>query len=83
MTAEQTFTVVGMACGHCESFVTDELRRLDGVDSVAVDIVDDSVTVVSRHPLDPSEVIEAVERAGYELVTQASALGDRRSDPLR
>ena len=70
MTIEQTYTVLGMACSHCEKFVTEELQSLDGIESVVVDVAGDSVTVTSSHRLDLPKVSEAVDRAGYELTKQ-------------
>ncbi|MEE6262224.1 heavy-metal-associated domain-containing protein [Plantactinospora sonchi] len=63
-----TYRVIGMACGHCEGFVTEEIKRIPGVTAVAVDLEHDSVTVTSDRPLDIAEVRAAVEEAGYELV---------------
>lgn len=70
MTIEQTYTVLGMACSHCERFVTEELQSLDGIESVVVDVAGDSVTVTSSHRLDLPKVADAVDRAGYELTEQ-------------
>ncbi|CAM3095739.1 heavy-metal-associated domain-containing protein [Saccharomonospora xinjiangensis] len=69
---ERTYTVLGMACGHCETFVTEELLRLDAVVTVSVDVAGDAVTVISERALDVSDVRAAVERAGYELVAPAT-----------
>ena len=35
----QTFDVVGMTCDHCARAVGKEIRRIDGVDAVDVDLV--------------------------------------------
>ena len=35
----QTYPVTGMTCGHCEHAVTSELKTLDGVTDVAVELV--------------------------------------------
>ncbi|MET8040271.1 heavy metal-associated domain-containing protein [Micromonospora sp. NPDC005215] len=61
------YRVAGMACGHCERFVTEEIERIPGVTGVAVDVELDTVTVTSNRPLDIGEVRAAVEEAGYEL----------------
>ncbi|WP_433126204.1 heavy-metal-associated domain-containing protein [Micromonospora sp. CA-240977] len=61
------YRVLGMACGHCERFVTEEIERIPGVTGVAVDVELDTVTVTSDRPLDIDEVRAAVEEAGYEL----------------
>lgn len=64
---ERTYTVVGMACGHCEELVSEELERVDGVLSVSVEVELDRVTVSSKRELAVGEVRAAVEEAGYEL----------------
>ena len=49
-----SYKVTGMSCEHCANAVTSELRRLDGVSAVTVDLVPDGVslvTVTSAHPL--------------------------------
>ncbi|MFF4379878.1 heavy-metal-associated domain-containing protein [Kitasatospora sp. NPDC001547] len=62
------FQVQGMTCGHCVSSVTAELKKLDGVEDVAVDLATGQVTVGSTKPLADSDVAAAVDEAGYELV---------------
>lgn len=70
---ETTYPVSGMVCGHCASFVTEELHRVAGVTAVAVDVDNGAVTVTSDGPLDPADVRAAVEEAGYELHTERTA----------
>ncbi|MFG1627905.1 heavy-metal-associated domain-containing protein [Kribbella sp. NPDC049227] len=67
----QTFRVLGMSCGHCVNFVTDELKTLPGVVSVLVDLPTEAVTVTSDQALQPAAIRTAVEAAGYELADQA------------
>lgn len=64
---EQTFTVTGMACGACETFVSEAVHRLEAVTEVSVDPARDAVTVVSREALDVAAVRTAIEQAGYEV----------------
>jgi copper ion binding protein len=64
-----TFTVVGMTCGHCVSSVSTEVGKLSGVTSVDVDLPTGSVKIASTTPLDRESVRAAVEEAGYELAT--------------
>lgn len=66
----QEFHVLGMSCGHCVNFVTDELKTLAGVVSVVVDLPTETVTVTSDQPLPPAAVRTAVEAAGYEVADQ-------------
>jgi copper chaperone len=63
----QEFRVLGMSCGHCVRFVTEELGALPAVESVTVDLAAELVTVVSERVLEPAAVRAAVEAAGYEL----------------
>lgn len=66
-----TYAVTGMTCGHCASAVTSELKSLEGVSEVTVDLVaggTSSVTVTSDQPLDDTTVAAALEEAGdYQL----------------
>ena len=71
MSQTQTYQVRGMTCGHCVGAVTGELKALETVTDVTVDVVpqgDSTVTVTSLAGLDQDAVREAVALAGYELV---------------
>jgi copper chaperone CopZ len=67
----QTYSVTGMTCGHCAGAVTDELKELDGVTAVDVDLVaggTSTVTVTSESALDTADVAAALDEAGdYRL----------------
>jgi copper chaperone CopZ len=70
-TTTTTLHVTGMTCGHCVKAVTEELGAVDGVDSVAVELVaggTSAVTVVSTSPVSAEALRAAVDEAGYELV---------------
>ena len=64
-----TYKVQGMTCGHCVSAVTQEVSKLDGVTGVDIDLDSGNVTVTSDAPLSDDAVREAVDEAGYELVS--------------
>ena len=69
--ATTTYKVTGMTCEHCVNAVTSELRSLDGVSAVTVDLVPDGVsqvTVTSGSPLPDTAVTEALEKAGGYLL---------------
>ncbi|MBQ1082843.1 heavy-metal-associated domain-containing protein [Nocardiopsis sp. B62] len=72
---ERTYTVVGMACGHCADLVSEELEGVDGVLSVSVEVELDRVTVSSEREPGFAEVRAAVEEAGYELAGPLDAPG--------
>jgi copper chaperone CopZ len=66
-----TYAVSGMTCSHCVSAVTDEIGKLGGVTGVSIDLVPNGqsrVTVTSEAPLSETDVRDAVDEAGYELV---------------
>jgi copper chaperone CopZ len=67
-----TYRVTGMTCGHCVNAVSDELKALDGVSDVGVDLDPTGislVTVTSAQPLRPDQVSAALDEAGdYRLV---------------
>ena len=69
--AVTTYIVRGMTCGHCVTAVTEELKSIQGVSDVTVDLVeggDSTVSVTSTDPLDIERVKVAVDEAGYELI---------------
>ncbi len=53
----QTFTVTGMTCGHCEKAVTQAIRTLDPQAQVRIDRTQNRVEV------DTTQAREAVARA--------------------
>jgi copper chaperone len=69
--ATQTYDVTGMTCGHCAGAVASELKSLDGVQDVDVELVaggTSTVTVTSDAPLDEAQVVTALDEAGdYQL----------------
>ena len=74
ISSERTYAVAGMTCGHCVHSVTDEVMKLAGVIDVTVDLVPEgnsSVHIVSANVLDEGQVRDAVDEAGYELVSHA------------
>lgn len=68
MSTISTYVVTGMSCEHCVASVREEIGKLDGVESVEVELASRVVTVESDRPLDPAAVSEAVDEAGYEVV---------------
>jgi copper chaperone len=63
-----TVTVVGMTCEHCVRSVTEELSRLSGVLTVDVTLSSGLVTLTSNRKLTDTEIVGAVDEAGYALV---------------
>jgi len=66
-----TYQVTGMTCEHCVHAVTGELKNLDGVTGVTVELVPEGpsvVTVTSNRALPDGVVAAALDEAGdYRL----------------
>ena len=62
-----TIAVTGMTCSHCVAAVTEEVSRLEAVVAVTVDLASGTVAVESNGPVDPAELVAAIDEAGYEV----------------
>ena len=71
MSETNTYTVVGMTCGHCVASVSEGVGEIAGVKNVDVDLDSGRVTVTSEAPLDEDVVKAAVEEAGYALAASS------------
>lgn len=69
MSTTSTYTVVGMTCDHCVRSVEGEVAKIDGVESVSVDLDSGTVTVESSDPIADDVFIAAVDEAGYEVAS--------------
>lgn len=60
------YTVEGMNCVHCQATVRDAIASVAGVSSVDVNLSTGKAVVAGKH--DRGEVIEAVEKAGFDIL---------------
>jgi copper chaperone CopZ len=63
-----TFQVRGMTCAHCEHAVVSSVSRLDGVQSVTVDLPTGLVTIAVDRPTDRAGIAAAIDDAGHTLI---------------
>lgn len=61
----QTFTVNGMTCGHCEKAVTRAIARIDPQAQVQIDREAAKVQVESEKPR--QEIAKAIAEEGYQV----------------
>lgn len=61
----QTFTVQGMTCGHCEKAVTQAVQALDPLAQVKIDRPAGKVEVQTSQPREA--VAKAIADEGYEV----------------
>lgn len=63
----QTFTVTGMTCGHCEKAVTQALQQLDPQAQVVIDRAQNRVQVQSTQPREA--LAHAIAEEGYAVAS--------------
>ncbi len=62
---QQTFTVQGMTCGHCEKAVTTAIKTLDPQAEVRIDRSQNKVEVNTTQPREA--VAAAISEEGYSV----------------
>jgi copper chaperone CopZ len=65
MNQTASYLTPGISTGHCRAAIIEELTRLDGIDSVVVDLEARLVRITAAQ-IDDAAVIAAVDQAGYE-----------------
>lgn len=60
--------VDGMTCGHCSGRVEKALSKIDGVNSVKVELSTKEVTIDMSKQIDEQTFVEAINEAGYEVI---------------
>jgi copper chaperone len=63
---QQTLTVTGMTCGHCEAAVKKAILELDPQAKVVIDRPGNSVQVDSIQPVET--LVAAIREEGYTVV---------------
>ena len=63
--SQQTFTVQGMTCGHCEKAVTTAIKTLDPQAEVRIDRSQNLVEVQTEQPREA--VAAAISEEGYTV----------------
>ena len=65
---ETKFTVPEISCGHCKETIESTINSLENVETVNVDIEQQSVKVKSSSDLDFSLVSNMLDEQGYTVV---------------
>jgi copper chaperone CopZ len=63
-----TFRIGALVSSECARAVTREVAAVPGVVGATADLVTCLLTVTAAAPLDRSEIVAAVERAGHRVV---------------
>ena len=62
---KERFDVTGMTCSACSAHVEKAVRQVEGVDSVSVNLLGNSMLVEYGGKTGPEQIIQAVTDAGY------------------
>lgn len=64
---KEKFTVTGMNCSACSAHVEKAVKKLDGVSSVFVNLLTNSMVVEFDNPTTCDSICDAVKKAGYGI----------------
>lgn len=62
------FTVPGMSCQHCVNAVTSEVKQVQGVQYVKIDLNTKRVSVEANEQVSSDQIVAAINEAGYDEV---------------
>lgn len=63
---EKKYSIYGMSCSACALAIEKSIKKLNGIQSVNVSLMDNSMTVdFDEQILSDSEIVSAVQKAGY------------------
>lgn len=65
---EQTVSIKGMTCGHCEGRVTTELLTIPGVTAVTASAEKATAVITIDSEITADQIDFAVRAAGYSVV---------------
>ena len=68
MIGRKTIKISGMHCAHCAVDVANALNQIDGA-AAKVSLKDSSAEVSLDREIDKDELIHAVEKAGFKVVS--------------
>ncbi len=73
------FTIIGMSCAACSARVENAVKKVDGVDKVAVNLLLGSMSVEGT--ASDEIIIKAVQNAGYSAIaTENTTLTDKKQN---
>lgn len=79
---KQKFDVTGMTCSACSAHVEKAVRKLEGIDTVNVNLLKNSMVVeYDETALHADDIINAVKNGGYGASLQGAAAGNAFASP--
>lgn len=82
---KEKFNVTGMTCSACSAHVEKAVKKLDGVLDVAVNLLQNEMTVTyNEEKLSSADIVKAVEEAGYGASSLTTEKKERApQNPMR
>ena len=72
----ETFDIQGMTCATCALTVEKAVGKLAGIEEASVNLATEKLTVTyDGQNLSPSQIVEAVTKAGYQALPQVEGTG--------
>lgn len=65
-----TVDIEGMTCASCAVRVEKSLNKIEYIQHATVNLATEQATIVSTQPIELNRVVQAVERSGFNIVTQ-------------
>lgn len=65
---KKVILVDGMKCEHCSKKVIEEVRKIDGVKSVKVDLSSKKVTISYKDEFNMQRVKDTISNLGYQVL---------------
>ena len=72
--ATLSLAIEGMTCASCVGRVEKALARVEGVESVAVNLATERADISAAGALDSAALVQAVEKAGYRVLSGTTEL---------
>ena len=66
-----TYRVPEVSCQHCVRAITEELRKIAGIQDIEVDLARKIVRVVSDEQVPEDAIRNGIEAAGYSIAASA------------
>jgi copper chaperone len=67
----RTYRVPDVSCQHCVRAITEELRKIAGIQEIEVDLAQKIVRVVSEEQVPKEAIRNGIEAAGYTIAASA------------
>jgi copper chaperone len=62
---KQTFHIPNISCGHCTRTIENELKEMDGINSVESSVDDKTVTVHYQSPITREKIVATLKDINY------------------